>query len=113
MTNDLPIWVKGLLVLCVILSFLTCKHHYTRHARLHLTLESDGLIQVVYPTETLTGQIVDHSVVTVMLVILYIRTETGQRTVLISRDATDSESFRLLRVSLACMPRTQNASKLS
>jgi hypothetical protein len=79
---------------------------YARTTCLHLTLEPEGHVDLTGSAGTLTGQILDSSVVTVWLVLLQIKTQTGRRSLLICRDATSPESFRLLRVALRCMPVT-------
>ena len=104
--NDWPLWARGAAILAVMTSAGFSKRDYARTARLNLTLDPEGHVDLTGSADTLTGQILDSSVVTVWLVLLQIKTATGRRSILICRDATDPESFRLLRVALHCLPVT-------
>jgi hypothetical protein len=93
----------GLFVL-VLLSYLRFRQDYFRSARLKISLLADRQVEVDFSREVVIGTVLDSTVMTGGLVILHVQTETGQRTVMICRDAVDAESFRLLRVWLVCGP---------
>lgn len=67
-----------------------------------VVLKPGGECEIVARSGTQPGMVLDSSIVTAGIVILHIRTESRTRAVIVCRDSTDSESFRMLRVYLRC-----------
>lgn len=108
--TELPLWMRSLLLLAVCASFLVLNHQQKRQVGSILLLEPDGTVTLDYLDGTrLHGPLLpEHSVSTPALVILQFGTGWKSRSILISRDATDSERFRQLRVTLTCLPRRRH-----
>jgi len=110
LVTDGPLWMQGGLMLATGFSFFLCQRQHRHLAGTRLTLEPEGYVSVHYPVGThFTGILQDSTVATTQGVILRIRTDRGTHALLISRDATDPESYRRLRVVLTCLPRPRRS----
>jgi hypothetical protein len=100
--NGLPLGLRLGLLAAVLLGYLGFRREYAENARLRLSLQTDGRVELGFPSGAVAGTVLGSTLMTRWLVILHVRTDDGRRAVTICRDAVDPESFRLLKVWLVC-----------
>jgi toxin CptA len=101
--NPLPLWARLGLLAAVAFSFYLTRRDYVLEPKVQgLTRHADASWEIIRRSGAVPAELADSTVVTRWLVILHLRTETGEIAVPICRDSVDPEAFRRLRVDLRC-----------
>ncbi|CAI8950386.1 protein YgfX [Methylocaldum szegediense] len=103
LANPLPLWVRfGTLAAVALSLYRWWRAYWVNPDVREVVLKPGGECEIVVRSGAQPGTVLDSSFITTAIVVLHIRTETKTRFVVVCRDSTDSESFRMLRVYLRC-----------